>query len=209
MIIGYIFRKFKLLMAKSKWRKTNSHNFTRINHIIDQSIVTIGNYTYGTINISCSNNMNKVYIGNFCSIADNVTFIINNDHPYNMLTTYPLKKRLFSGENESISKGDIIVEDDVWIGNNVLIMSGVKIGQGSIVAAGSVVTKDVAPYSIVGGCPAKQIKKRFPEDVISRMINIDYSKIDKSFVEDNIQRFYQDVTQETKLDWLPQKEYSQ
>ena len=79
----------------------------------------------------------------------------------------------------SFSKGNIIVEDDVWIGSNCVILSGVKIGKGSIVGAGSVVTKDVEPYSIVGGSPAKLIKYRFSAEIITALNKIDYSKITK------------------------------
>ena len=69
------------------------------------------------------------------------------------------------------SKGDVILAEDVWVGSNVVILSGVKIGRGAIIAAGSVVTKDVAPYSIVGGVPAKVIKMRFSDEVIKKIEN--------------------------------------
>ena len=134
---------FKLAKAKKNWRSQNAHNQTRVNSIFDQSLVHVGNYTYGTINIVSTNVGSKVTIGHFCAISDNVKFVINNDHPIDYISTYPFKTRVLNGKPESISKGDIVVQDDVWIGLNAIIMSGVKIGQGAIVAAGAVVTNDL------------------------------------------------------------------
>ena len=91
-----------------------------------------------------------------------------------------------------IQKGDIIVGDDVWIGLKATICSGVKIGQGAIVAAGSVVVKDVAPYSIVGGNPAKFIKWRFEDEAVrERLMRLDWSKFNKGAVnKDNVVDLY-------------------
>ena len=140
MILGYIKRQLNLVQAKKSWRKANAHNQTRVNSIFDQSLVQVGNYTYGTINIVSSNIGSQVIIGHFCSISDNVTFIINNDHPTDHINTYPFKTRILHNKPEAISKGNIIVHDDVWIGRNATIMSGVEIGQGAIVAAGTILT---------------------------------------------------------------------
>ena len=152
MIYGFIIRKLKLFSAKRNWRKCNSHNFTSISRIGDCSLCSVGNYTYGRINISSSNPISHLYIGNYCSIAANVEFILNNEHRYDCISTYPFKAMLVDHKPEAQSKGDIVIEDDVWIGDSVHIMSGVHIGQGAVIAAGAVVTHDVPPYAIWGGC---------------------------------------------------------
>lgn len=96
---------------------------------------------------------------------------------------------------EAISKGDIIV-DDVWFGGDATIMSGVHIGKGAVIAAGAVVTKDVPPYAIVGGVPAKIIKYRFNENVIKKIIKIDFNKLTIDKVRKNKDLFYQEMTEE-------------
>jgi len=108
-------------------------------------------------------------IGKFCSIARGVTFVLGGHHRTDWVTTYPFN--IIFDEAKHIkghptSKGNIIVENDVWFGREALIVSGVTIGNGATIAARSVVTKDVAPYSIVGGNPARHIKFRFSENVI-------------------------------------------
>lgn len=202
MLIGFLKRQLELVFAKKRWRIQNSHNQTRINSLFDFSQVTIGNNTYGTINLVSSSKHSKVKIGHFCSIADGVKFIINNEHPMNLVSTYPFKTRLMGSGSESISKGDIIVCDDVWIGLDSKIMSGIRIGQGAVIGAGSIVTKDVPDYAIVAGSPAKIIKYRFPPNIILKLKQIDYSKIDKSFVLKNIEQFYEQVDDSFDFDRL-------
>lgn len=96
---------------------------------------------------------------------------------------------------EARSKGSIVIKDDVWVGANSLILSGVTIGQGAVVAAGSVVTKDVPPYAIVGGNPAKIIRYRFEEKIIKKLLKIDYSKINPDKIIPNIKYWYEQVTE--------------
>ena len=206
MVFGYIKRKITLIKTKKRWRKRNAHNFTCVNSVFDHNLVEVGNYTYGTINISSSRSLSRVIIGNYCSIADSVLFIINNEHNLNTISTYPFASRIIGEGPEALSKGDIIVEDDVWIGNRAIIMSGIRIGQGAVIAAGAVVTKDVPEYAIIGGVPATIIRKRFSDDVIAKLKQIDFSKIDKDFLIIHRDRFYQNVTDNTDLSWLPQKQ---
>lgn len=205
MIVGYIIRQLRLVRAKKCWRQKNAHNQTRVNSIFDQSLVRVGNFTYGTINIVSTNNGSKVTIGHFCSISDNVKFIINNDHPTDHISTYPFKARILHDKPESISKGDIIVHDDVWIGINATIMSGVEIGQGAIIAAGAVVTRDIPPYAIVGGVPAKIIKYRFEQDMVDKLIRIDYSQIDENFISNHLESLYQSVDKSIEIDQFPMR----
>lgn len=109
----------------------------------------------------------KIVIGDFSSIAQNVS-IVEFNHNYNRVSTYAFNFHLFNKEFSSdvISKGDIVIGEDVWIGSNCSILSGVKIGRGAIIAAGAVVTKDIPPYTIAAGIPAKVIRKRFTDSEI-------------------------------------------
>lgn len=125
-------------------------------------------------------NHDKLIIGKFCSIACGAKFIFNSaNHTMSSLSTYPFP--LFFEEwglektrvTESWdNKGDIIIGNDVWIGYEVVILAGVKIGDGAIIGTQAVVTKDVPPYTIVGGIPAKPIRKRFNEETIRRLLEL-------------------------------------
>ena len=123
-------------------------------------------------------NHDKLYIGKFCSIACGARFLFNSaNHRLNSLSTYPFPI-FFEEWGLSIShvadawdnKGDIVIGNDVWIGYEAVILAGVKIGDGAIIGTRSVVTKDVPPYTIVGGVPAKPIRKRFSDDTIAALI---------------------------------------
>ena len=118
---------------------------------------------------------------------------------------YTILREALDMATEALSRGDIIVKDDVWIGENALIMSGVTLGQGCIVAAGAVVTKDVPPYAIVGGVPAKVIRYRFTEAQIEKLIQIDYSKLTDDMIREHIDELYQSVDDNTELSWITNK----
>ena len=125
-------------------------------------------------NIILIGRKNSINIGSFCSIARNVSMQVDGHNP-NRTTTYFLERNLLKIDeknNMQISKGNIEIGNDVWIGAGVQILSGVTIADGSIIAAGSIVTKDVAPYSIVGGNPAKLIKYRFDDSKIKQLLKL-------------------------------------
>lgn len=120
----------------------------------------------------------KLIIGKFCMIASDVTFIMNGaNHLSDAVSTYPFAifgedwANAMEGKSYP-TKGDTIVGNDVWMGYGVTVMPGISIGDGAIIATGSVVTKDVAPYSIVGGNPATKIKARFSEQEIETLLEI-------------------------------------
>jgi acetyltransferase-like isoleucine patch superfamily enzyme len=134
-------------------------------------ISNIGKHTY------CGNSKiigdpSLVYIGKFCSIANDVIFLSKRDHHTEWISTYPFTKLYPEIEaDHPTGKGKIIVKNDVWIGFRSIILSGVTIHDGAVIAAGSVITKDVPPYTIVGGNPAKIIKKRFSDDIIKKLLD--------------------------------------
>ncbi|GAP20308.1 CatB-related O-acetyltransferase [Leptolinea tardivitalis] len=127
-------------------------------------------------------NKDRLIIGKFCSIACGAKFIFNSaNHTQKSLSTYPFpiffeewnldKANVASAWD---NKGDIIIGNDVWIGYEAVILSGVHIGDGAIIGTRAVVTKDVPPYSVVGGIPAKEIKKRFDENTIMKLQKIQW-----------------------------------
>ena len=120
----------------------------------------------------------KLIIGKFCQIASGVTFIMNGaNHLQDSVSTFPFAifgedwKDAMEGKSYP-TKGDTEIGNDVWIGFDATIMPGVKIGDGAIIGSKSVVTKDVEPYSIVGGNPAKLIRKRFSDEKIAELLEM-------------------------------------
>jgi virginiamycin A acetyltransferase len=135
----------------------------------------------------------KLIIGKFCMIASDVIFIMNGaNHLTNALTTYPFA--IFGGDwanamdgKQYPQKGDIKIGNDVWIGYNATIMAGVTIGDGAIIATNSTVIKDVEPYAIVGGNPAVEIKKRFSDGIIERLLKLQWWNWDIEKITKNVQ----------------------
>ena len=147
-------------------------------------IILDGRCSYGIENIvvrSWREGAN-LYIGNFCSIANGVTVFLGGNHRTDWSTTYPFghiyndefPAGCVNGAFHPATKGHVVIENDVWIGSNSTIMSGVRIGSGSVLAAGSVVVKDVEPYAIVGGNPARFLKYRFSADLIELLLEIQW-----------------------------------
>ncbi len=140
-------------------------------------------------------NHDRLIIGKFCSIACGAKFVFNcANHTLKSLSTYtfPLFFEEWDLQKADVAtawdnKGDIIIGNDVWIGYDAVIMAGVKIGDGAIIGTRAVVTKDVEPYSIVGGVPAKEIRKRFAPEVIEKIKSLQWwnwpeEKIQKSLI---------------------------
>ncbi|WP_443080088.1 CatB-related O-acetyltransferase [Tyzzerella sp. An114] len=125
-------------------------------------------------------NNDKLMIGKFCSIACGAKFIFNSaNHTLSSLSTYPFPIFFEEWEldvknitNAWDNKRDIVIGNDVWIGYEVVIMAGVTIGDGDIIGTGAVVTKDIPPYTIVGGIPVKPIRKRFKQETIDILLKI-------------------------------------
>jgi virginiamycin A acetyltransferase len=167
-----------------------------LKNIITNPNIIVGDYTYyddfervenfeKNVKYHFDFTGDNLIIGKFCMIASGVEFIMNGaNHLVNALSTYPFAifgngwQEAMAGK-EYPSKGNIEVGNDVWIGYKAVIMAGVKIGDGAIIGAYSVVTKDVEPYAMVGGNPAKEIRKRFPEEVIKDLLEIQWWHWDK------------------------------
>jgi virginiamycin A acetyltransferase len=153
---------------------------------------SVGKYTYGAPIVKDWHQGSTLKIGNFCSIAENVNILLGGNHPTDWISSFPFgvvfddfKERHYS-QPEKLSKGDVIIGDDVWIGINATILSGVTIGDGAIIAAHSNVTKNVEPYAIVGGNPAKLIKKRFSDEAISKLLVIKWWNWEIDKIKDNL-----------------------
>jgi len=141
------------------------------------SAFEIGVGTYGTPHIDFHNTGAILKIGNYCSIAPRVTILLGGEHHHDWVSNYPFsllhdEARHLSGY--PLSKGDVIIGNDVWIGYEALILSGVKIGDGAVIAARSVVARDIEPYSIVGGTPAKHLHYRFSPEIIEELLKISW-----------------------------------
>ena len=135
-------------------------------------------FTYGQGNIKIVTNFpgKKVKLGKYCSVAADVQAFLGGNHRVDWITTFPFGHTSTSEINVSKvdghpgTNGDIIIGNDVWLGTGCVLMSGITIGDGAVVAAHSHVVKDVAPYTLVGGNPAKLIRYRFNDEVIEQLL---------------------------------------
>lgn len=150
-------------------------------------------YTYGLSNVIIHfGSMNHVRIGKFCSIGQNCNIYLAANHNYNNVTTYPFGHRYidvfpYKGKNTLITKiKGVSIGNDVWIGANCTIMDGVTIGDGAILANNAHVVKNVNPYEIVGGNPAKHIKYRFSSEQIEKLLAIAWWNYDEETIKKNL-----------------------
>lgn len=192
-----LLKNLMFYLFQRKYRKINRHNETCIMNLCDLNNVIVGKKSYGEIHVTDFSNLNaKLRIGSYCSVAPNVKFLLGGEHQTKSISTYPFKVKCFGEPKEAGSKGDIIVKDDVWIGESAIICSGVTIGQGAIVAAGAVVTKNVEPYSIVGGNPAKIIKHRFDENLRKKLTEMNIIELFDRIKKEDLDLIYSDLTEE-------------
>lgn len=146
----------------------------------------VGIGTYGGAVVRSFTDSRDVTIGRYCSFASGVEIWLGGNHRMDWVTTYPftiIDSRWSYIDGGSKSKGDVIIGNDVWVGQNALILSGVTIGDGAVIGAHAVVGRDVPPYTIVAGNPAKPIRTRFPQDTIDRLIKISWWNWDNKKLE--------------------------
>jgi len=136
----------------------------------------IGDFTYGHPIILFENDDANLFIGKYCSIAEDVTIFLGGNHRQDWITTYPFNAlpQYFLNSNKILghpsTNGNVKIGNDVWIGKSVTIMSGITVDNGAIIGANAVVTKNIGPYEIWGGNPAKFIKKRFSDEDIKKLL---------------------------------------
>lgn len=165
-------------------------NLCFIKNVITRSNIVVGDYTYYYDDEGAENFEkhvthhydfigDRLIIGKFCAIGKNIEFIMNGaNHRMNSVTTYPFNimgngwETCAPKTTDLPYKGDTVVGNDVWIGQNVTVLPGVHIGDGAVIGANSVVSKDVLPYHIVGGNPAKSIRKRFDDETIDFLLRL-------------------------------------
>ena len=176
--------------TKKLYPRTGDKQTVYLKNVITDPSITVGDYTMyndfvnDPVGFERNNvlyhypiNRDRLIIGKFCSIACGAKFLFNSaNHTLSSLSTYPfplffeewgLEKRNVAASWDN--KGDIVIGNDVWIGYEAVIMAGVTIVDGAIIGARAVVTKDVPPYTVAGGIPAKPIKKRYPEETIAAL----------------------------------------
>lgn len=181
--------KIKLWLMRQRWRQNGSRMIPM--NLFPGELVSAGRESYGELNIVSFNNKSRLSIGNYVSVAQHVTFLLDVEHRTDTLSTFPFRTKLVTPEvAEAASKGDIVVGDDAWIGYGATILSGVHIGQGAVVAAGAVVTHDVPPYALVGGVPAKVIRFRFSEEIISFLLTLDYGLLTETMIRAHVEELY-------------------
>ena len=175
-----------------------------LKNIITNPNIIVGDYTYyddfedvhnfeKNVKYHFDFTGDQLIIGKFCMIASDVKFIMNGaNHLSNAISTYPFAVFGNGWENAMEgktypNKGNIEIGNDVWIGYNATIMAGVKIGDGAIIATNATVVSDVKPYTIVGGNPAKEIKKRFSPEIIERLLKLQWWNWDIEKITKNVQ----------------------
>lgn len=179
-------------MNKAKiYPRTGDDQTVYLNQVVTNPNIIVGDYTMyndfvndptefekNNVLYHYPINGDRLIIGKFCSIACGAKFLFNSaNHSLTSLSTYPFPIFFEEWELERAQvtrawdhKGDIVIGNDVWIGYEAVILAGVTIGDGAIIGTRAVVTKDVPPYTIVGGVPAKPIRKRFSDDTIAALL---------------------------------------
>ncbi len=153
---------------------------------------SIGDFTYGSPDIRNFDPDTKLVIGRYCSFGARVSILMGGEHRLDLATTYPFPEIADPWpETADItgmtgSKGDIVIGNDVWVGHGATILSGVTIGDGAVIGAGGLVTRDVDPYAIMGGSPAKIIRMRFDRSTVQRLLQLAWWNWPEDKVRKNI-----------------------
>lgn len=181
-------KRLKNYTKRLAWIKYGNH--TKF-HFNDPCILIADKYTHGVPELYRYDNVTKLKIGKFCSIASGVKIMLGGNHHTEWVSTFAFYQEInsFSNYNKGWTqqnRGDVIIGNDVWIGRDVLILSGVRIGDGAVVGAGAVVSKDIPPYSIAVGNPIKIIRCRFNENQIKALLKISWWDWSEEKINKNI-----------------------
>lgn len=197
-----------MAMASKIYPRTGDTQTVYLKNVITEPNIQIGDYTIyhdfvndpkefqkNNVLYHYPINQDKLVVGKFCSIACGAKFLFNSaNHSLTSLATYtfPLFFEEWGLEKQRVreawdNKGDIVIGNDVWIGYEAIILSGVTVGDGAIIGSRAVVTKDVPPYTIVGGVPAKPIRKRFDENTIAALLRVRWWDWPERRIQENIQ----------------------
>ena len=197
-----------MAMASKIYPRTGDAQTVYLKNVITEPNIQIGDYTIyhdfvndpkefqkNNVLYHYPLNQDKLVVGKFCSIACGAKFLFNSaNHSLTSLATYtfPLFFEEWGLEKQRVrdawdNKGDIVIGNDVWIGYEAIILSGVTVGDGAIIGSRAVVTKDVPPYTIVGGVPAKPIRKRFDENTIAALLQVRWWDWPEKRIQENIQ----------------------
>lgn len=205
-LIRSVVRQMTASRFRKQWRALNAHNQTVVGErTFPIQNVKVGRMTYGMIHVQSLFEQENEFleIGNFVSIAPGVLFMLGVNHQLKTFTTFPLYSRYVERDpKDALVRGKIVVEDEVWIGTNAMIFSGVTIGRGAIIAAGAIVTKDVPPFAIVGGNPAKLIRYKLSDEIIQVISDIRLADMTDEEIVACMPLFYQELhTLEEALSW--------
>jgi len=185
-----LFRKLERYFKLRAIRRLPAHLRGRARFELEYgSRYSYGFASYGLPIVEDWNQGTTLTIGSFCSIAAGVRILLGGGHRLDWVSTYPIPM-MFSGiqtaESCQTSKGDVQIGSDVWIGMNAMILSGITIGHGAVVAAGAVVSRDVPPYSVVAGNPARVVKYRFDEQSIKALLESAWWEADEDWLFKNM-----------------------
>ena len=158
--------------------RRNPHNETRLHldKLVRKHGAAIGPYSYGKPKVRFADWGARLTIGSYCSIADQVEIMLGGNHRADFVSTYPFSAfrdawpEAPKGLDHQGPTGDVAIGHDVWIGSGALILPGVTIGSGAIIAARAVVSRDVPPYAVVAGVPARVTRKRFDDGAIEALL---------------------------------------
>ena len=195
-------------MKDKIYPRTSDKQTVYLKNVVNNPNIEVGDYTMyndfvqDPIDFEKNNvlyhyqvNQDKLKIGKFCSIACGAKFLFTSaNHTMKSLSTYPFpiffEEWQLDGKDICDAwdnKGDIVIGNDVWIGYEAVILSGETIGDGAVIGSRAVVTKDVEPYTIVGGVPAKPIRKRFDEQMIKKLEKIGWWNWDEEQIRQNLE----------------------
>lgn len=178
-----------LRAALSRWRNPGNETRVHLQALARRYGYEIEEHSYGRPKVRFPESGARLSIGRYCSIADGVEILLGGNHRTDFATTFPFgafpdRWPAAQGRDDfHATRGDVHIGHDVWLGSGCMILSGVTIGHGAVVAARSVVSRDVPPYMVVGGNPARAIRRRFDEETVQGLLNVAWWDLPRSEVE--------------------------